>query len=127
MAHRRPWYSVLYVQVLIAIALGILIGRFFPHTGVQLKPLGDAFVGLIRMMIAPIVFCVVVQGIASMGNLKRVGRVGLKALIYFEVVSTAALVIGILTAYVARPGIGFNINPATVDTHLVTNYVTRAK
>ncbi|MBZ5659646.1 MAG: dicarboxylate/amino acid:cation symporter [Acidobacteriia bacterium] len=127
MAQRRPWYSVLYVQVLIAIVLGIVIGRFFPQTGVKLKPLGDAFVGLIRMMIAPIVFCVVVQGISSMGNLKQVGRVGLKALVYFEVVSTLALVIGVVTAYILHPGSGFNINPASLDTHLVANYVTRAK
>jgi aerobic C4-dicarboxylate transport protein len=127
MAQRRPWHSVLYVQVLIAIVLGILIGRFFPQTGVKLKLLGDAFVGLIRMMIGPIVFCVVVQGISSMGNLKQVGRVGLKALVYFEVVSTLALVIGIVTAYILHPGSGFNINPAAMDTHLVANYVTRAK
>ena len=127
MAQRRPWYSVLYVQVLIAIFVGILIGHFFPNTGVKLKPLGDAFVGLIRMMIAPIVFCVVVQGISSMGDLKRVGRVGLKALIYFEVVSTVALVIGILIAYVLHPGNGFNIDPATLDTHLVSRYVTGGK
>ena len=127
MAQRRPWYSVLYIQVLIAIIVGILVGRFFPHTGVKLKPLGDAFVGLIRMMIAPIVFCVVVQGISSMGDLKQVGRVGLKALVYFEVVSTIALVIGIVIAYVLHPGSGFNINPATLDTHLVSGYVTRAK
>jgi aerobic C4-dicarboxylate transport protein len=127
MAQRRPWYSVLYVQVLIAIVVGILIGHFFPNTGVKLKPLGDAFVGLIRMMIAPIVFCVVVQGISSMGDLKRVGRVGLKALIYFEVLSTAALVIGILTAYALHPGNGFNIDPATLDTHLVSRYVSSGK
>jgi aerobic C4-dicarboxylate transport protein len=127
MAQHRPWYSVLYVQVLIAIVLGIFIGLFFPKTGMALKPLGDAFVALIRMMIAPIVFCVVVQGIASMGSLKQVGRVGLKALVYFEVVSTLALVMGILIAYVLHPGRGFNINPATLDTHLVSNYVTRAK
>jgi aerobic C4-dicarboxylate transport protein len=127
MAQRRPWYSILYVQVLIAIVIGIFVGIFFPKTGVALKPLGDGFVAVIRMMIAPIVFCVVVQGIASMGDLKQVGRVGLKALVYFEVVSTLALVIGILVGYALHPGSGFNINPATLDTHLVSNYVTRAK
>ena len=93
----------------------------------ELKPLGDGFVALIRMMIAPIVFCVVVQGISSMGSLKQVGRVGLKALVYFEVVSTLALVVGILVAYVLHPGRGFNINPATLDAQLVSNYVMRAK
>jgi aerobic C4-dicarboxylate transport protein len=127
MAQHRPWYSILYVQVLIAIALGIFTGRLFPKAGVDLKPLGDGFVALIRMMIAPIIFCVVVEGISSMGSLKQVGRVGLKALIYFEVVSTLALVAGILVGYVLHPGRGFNINPATLDTHLVSNYVTRAK
>src|SRR5512141_1966703 len=127
MAQRRRWYSVLYVQVLIAVVLGILIGIFFPKTGVKLKPLGDGFVALIRMMIAPIVFFVVVQGIASMGDLKRVGRVGLKALVYFEIVSTLALIIGILVGYGLHPGSGFNINPATLDTRVVSGYVTRAK
>jgi aerobic C4-dicarboxylate transport protein len=127
MAQHRPWYSILYVQVLIAILLGIFTGRFFPKAGVELKPLGDGFVALIRMMIAPIVFCVVVEGISSVGSLKQVGRVGLKALIYFEVVSTLALVAGILIGYVLHPGRGFNINPTTLDTHLVSNYVTRAK
>jgi aerobic C4-dicarboxylate transport protein len=127
MAQRRPWYSVLYIQVLIAIALGILIGHFDPKAGTALKPLGDAFVALIRMMIAPIVFCVVVQGISSMGDLKQVGRVGLKALVYFEVVSTVALVTGILISYALHPGRGFNIDPATLDTHLVSNFVSRAK
>ncbi len=92
-----------------------------------LKPLGDAFVALIRMMIAPIVFCVVVQGISSMGNLKQVGRVGLKALVYFEVVSTLALVVGILVGYALHPGSGFNINPATLDPQLVSKYVDRTR
>src|ERR1700722_15934671 len=82
---RRPWH-------------GILIGQFFPHTGIALKPLGDVFVALIRMMIAPVIFCVVVQGIASVGDLKKVGRVGVKALVYFEVVSTLALITGIMVA-----------------------------
>ena len=81
--HHQPWYKILYVQVLIAIALGILIGYFWPHLGKELKPLGDGFIALIKMMIAPIIFCTVVHGISSMGDLKRVGRVGLKALIYF--------------------------------------------
>jgi len=115
------------VQVLLAIVLGIFIGHFFPKIGVDLKPVGDGFVALIRMMIAPIVFCVVVQGISSMGSLKQVGRVGFKALLYFEVVSTLALVVGILVAYLLHPGRGFNIDPATLDPQLVARYVIRAK
>ena len=89
---RRPWYTVLYVQVLIAIAVGIIIGHFFPDAGVALKPLGDGFISLIKMMIAPVIFCTVVHGIGSMRDLKKVGRVGVKTLFYFEAVSTLALV-----------------------------------
>ena len=101
--HKR-WYSILYVQVLIAILIGILIGHFSPKTGLALKPLGDGFVALIRMMIAPVIFCVVVQGISSMTDLKKVGRVGIKALLYFEVVSTLALIVGILVAVFLQIG-----------------------
>src|SRR6202790_5386848 len=90
----QPWYKVLYVQVLVAIALGVLIGYFYPDLGKELKPLGDGFIALIKMMIAPVIFCTVVHGISSMGDLKRVGRVGLKTLVYFETVSTLALAIG---------------------------------
>lgn len=124
---RGPWYTTLYVQVLIAIGLGILIGRFSPATGIALKPLGDGFVALIRMMIAPVIFCIVVQGIASMTDLKKVGRVGIKALVYFEVVSTLALITGVVVAMILHPGNGLNINPATLDTKVVANYVGRAK
>jgi aerobic C4-dicarboxylate transport protein len=124
---RRSWYSVLYIQVLIAIAIGILIGRFSPHAGIALKPLGDAFVGLIRMMIAPVIFCVIVQGIASMSDLKKVGTVGIKALIYFEVVSTIALITGIAVALFFHPGAGLNIDAATLDPKAAASYVGRAK
>ncbi len=124
---RKPWYTVIYVQVLIAIFVGILIGRFLPKTGIALKPLGDAFVSLIRMMIAPVIFCVVVQGIASMSDLKKVGKVGIKTLIYFEVVSTIALVIGIVVAVILHPGSGLNINAATLDPKAAAAYVGRAK
>src|SRR5258707_9767796 len=106
MSARRPWYAVLYVQVLVAIAIGVLLGHFFPKTGTAMKPLGDAFIALIKMMIAPVIFCTVVHGIASMSDLKKVGRVGLKALLYFEIVSTAALVIGLLVGEIVRPGSG---------------------
>lgn len=123
----RPWYAILYIQVLIAIFLGILIGRFSPKTGVALKPLGDAFVGLIRMMIAPVIFCVITQGIAGMADIKKVGKVGIKTLIYFEAVSTLALLIGITVAVVIHPGAGLNINPATLDPKAAAVYVGRAK
>jgi aerobic C4-dicarboxylate transport protein len=126
-AHHQPWYKILYLQVLIAIALGILIGKFYPDLGKELKPLGDGFIALIKMMIAPVIFCTVVHGISSMGDLKRVGRVGLKALIYFEVVSTVALAIGLLVGEILQPGRGFNIDPSTIDPHSVATYVTKAK
>lgn len=123
----RPWYAILYIQVLIAIFLGILIGRFSPKTGVALKPLGDAFVGLIRMMIAPVIFCVITQGIAGMADIKKVGKVGIKTLIYFEAVSTLALLIGITVAVAIHPGAGLNINPATLDPKAAAVYVGGAK
>jgi len=123
----RPWYAVLYIQVLIAIAIGILIGHFFPTTGKALKPLGDGFISLIKMMIAPIIFCTVVHGISSMGDLKKVGRVGVKTLLYFECVSTLALVIGLIVGTVLQPGAGFNIDPASIDPKAVSTYVARAK
>src|ERR1700716_1724109 len=107
--HHQPWYKILYVQVLVA------IGYFYPDLGKELKPLGDGFIALIKMMIAPVIFCTVVHGIASMGDLKKLGRVGVKTLVYFEVVSTLALVIGLIVGEVVQPGVGFNIDPATLD------------
>ena len=127
MAKRRPWYSRLFVQVVVAIVAGILIGHFNPPLGVALKPLGDAFIALIRMMIAPVIFCIAVQGIASMRDMKTLGTVGLKTLIYFEVVSTLALITGIVVAEVVQPGSGFNIDPAALDTSAVSGYVGRAR
>ena len=124
---RRPWYTILYVQVLIAVVIGSLIGGFYPKTGMALKPLGDVFVSLIRMMIAPVIFCVIVQGIASMSDLRKVGTVGVKTLIYFEVVSTLALIIGIVVALVFHPGAGLNIDAATLDPKAAAVYVGRAK
>src|ERR1700761_6019272 len=126
-AHHKPWYKVLYIQVLIAIFIGILIGHYYPNLGKALKPLGDGFIALIKMMIAPVIFCTVVHGISSMGDLKRVGRVGLKALIYFEVVSTVALAVGLIVGELLKPGAGFNIDPATIDPKSVATYVTKAK
>src|SRR6195256_1497301 len=125
--HHQPWYKILYVQVLVAIALGVAIGYFYPDLGKELKPLGDGFIALIKMMIAPVIFCTVVHGISSMGDLKRVGRVGLKALIYFEAVSTVALAIGLIVGEVLQPGRGFNIDPASIDPKSVATYVTQAK
>src|ERR1700760_1407023 len=126
-AHHKPWYKVLYIQVLIAIFLGILVGHLNPNLGKELKPLGDGFIALIKMMIAPVIFCTVVHGISSMGDLKRVGRVGLKALIYFEAVSTVALAVGLLVGEILKPGAGFNIDPSTMDAKAVATYVTKAK
>jgi aerobic C4-dicarboxylate transport protein len=124
---RRPWYTVLYIQVLIAIAIGIAVGYFYPDLGKQLKPLGDGFIALIKMMIAPVIFCTVVHGIASMSDLKKVGRVGVKTLFYFEAVSTLALAIGLLIGEIVQPGSGFNIDPATLDPKAAATYVTKAK
>ncbi|MGI4769656.1 MAG: dicarboxylate/amino acid:cation symporter [Janthinobacterium lividum] len=126
-AARRPWYRLLYVQVLIAIVLGVILGDVAPQTGAAMKPLGDAFVNLIRMMIAPVIYCTVVHGIATMGDLKRVGRVGVKALVYFEVVSTVALVVGLVMAEIVQPGAGFNIDPSKLDPKSVANFVSAAK
>jgi aerobic C4-dicarboxylate transport protein len=120
-------FRSLYVQVLIAIALGIALGAWQPHLGVALKPLGDAFVRLIKMLIAPIIFCTVAGGIARMSDLKAVGRVGGRALLYFEAVSTLALVIGLAVGLLFHPGAGFNVNPATLDAKAVGAYVTQAK
>ncbi len=127
MSRSRPWYSVLYIQVLIAIGLGIVIGYLFPKTGVALKPLGDGFIALIKMMIAPVIFCTVVHGIGSMSDLTKIGRIGVKTLFYFEVVSTFALAIGLIVGEIVRPGAGFDIDPATLDPKAVASYVTRAK
>src|SRR2546430_10864392 len=126
-APRRPWYTILYVQVLIAIAVGILIGHYFPNTGVALKPLGDGFISLIKMMIGPVIFCTVVHGIGSMRDLKKIGRVGVKTLVYFEAVSTLALAIGLIVGEVLQPGRGFDIDPATLDPNAVAGFVRRAK
>jgi aerobic C4-dicarboxylate transport protein len=125
MPRRRRWYSVLYIQVLVAIAAGSLVGHFFPNAGMALKPLGDAFVALIKMMIAPVIFCIVVQGIASVRDMKKVGRVGLKTLIYFEIMSTIALAVGMLVAHMVKPGVGLNIDPAALDPKAVAGFVPR--
>ena len=114
----------LYVQVLIGLAAGILVGYCWPHFGVQMKPLGDTFIRLIKMLITLVIFCTVSVGIARMENLKHVGRVGVKTIVYFEAVTTLALVIGLVVANVLQPGAGLNIDPATLDTQAVNHYVT---
>ena len=123
---KEPWYKVLYIQVLIAIALAVVLGVVAPETAKSLKWLGDAFIGLIRMMIAPIIFCTIVHGISSMGDLKKVGRVGIKALVYFEVISTFALLIGVIVGEIVHPGAGFNADPATLDPKAVATYAAAA-
>ena len=123
----KPLYAHLYVQVLIAILLGAALGYINPAYGEAMKPLGDAFIKLIKMVIAPIVFVTVVHGIAAMRDMKKVGRVGLKALIYFEVVTTLALAIGLLVANGLQPGVGMNIDPATIDTKDVAAFVAKGK
>ena len=121
-----PWYRVLYIQVLIAIALGILVGWLAPDWGKSFKWMGDAFIALIKMMIAPIIFCTIVHGIASIGDLKKVGRVGLKALIYFEVVSSVALLVGILVGEIIQPGAGFGADVSKLDAKAVEGYASKA-
>src|SRR3954467_4951482 len=114
--HSGKWYRHLYVQVLSAIVLGVLLGHFYPSLGEAMKPLGDAFIKMIKMLIAPIIFFTVVHGIASMKDMKKVGRVGLKALIYFELVTTLALIVGLIVANTLSPGSGMSVDVKTLDT-----------
>src|SRR5258707_6973095 len=126
MPARKPLYASLFVQVLIALLLGIVLGMAVPDFAVGLKIFSDAFLKLISMIVGPIVFCVVVHGIAGAGDLKKVGRVGVKALIYFEVMTTVALVVGILLAYLFGPGHGMNIDPSTLDAKAINTYADNA-
>ena len=116
----------IYVQVLLGIVLGTIVGWLWPQVGIDLKPLGDLFIALIKLVIGPVIFCTVAAGIAHMSDLKALGRVGWKSLVYFEVVSTFALVIGIAAAYLLHPGAGFNIDPATLDPKIAASYVGKA-
>ncbi|HCI5869083.1 dicarboxylate/amino acid:cation symporter [Klebsiella pneumoniae subsp. pneumoniae] len=120
-------FKSLYVQVLTAIAIGILLGHFYPELGAQMKPFGDAFVKLIKIVIAPVIFCTVVTGIAGMESMKAVGRTGAVALLYFEVVSTIALIIGLIIVNVVQPGAGMNVDPSTLDAKAVAVYAEQAK
>ncbi|WP_060512957.1 dicarboxylate/amino acid:cation symporter [Pseudomonas sp. NBRC 111124] len=116
----------LYVQVLIGVSLGIVLGVFWPEVGTDMKPLGDAFIKLIKMVFAPIIFATVVLGIAKMENMKELGRVGARALIYFEVLSTFALVLGLIVVNLVQPGQGMNVDPATLDTKAISTYTAAA-
>jgi aerobic C4-dicarboxylate transport protein len=117
----------LYIQVIIAILIGILLGAFYPALAIQLKPLGDGFIKLIKMMIGPVIFCTIVNGIAGMENTKKVGRVGVKAIIYFEIVTTFALLIGLCVVNLFKPGVGMNIDPSSLDVTSVESYMTQGK
>src|SRR5277367_6043340 len=123
---RKPLYTSLFVQVLVALLLGVVLGMAAPDFAVSLKILSDAFLKLISMIVAPIVFCVVVHGIAGAGDLKKVGRVGLKALVYFEVMTTVALTLGLVLAFLFAPGHGMNIDPTTLDAKALSNYADNA-
>ncbi|GFE57417.1 dicarboxylate/amino acid:cation symporter [Geobacter sp. AOG1] len=124
---RKKLYQHLYFQVLAAIALGVMVGYYYPETGVAMKPLGDGFIKLIKMIITPIIFCTVVTGIAGMEDMKKVGRVGVKSLFYFELVTTLALGIGLLLVSVIQPGAGFNADVSKLDTKALAAYTTQAK
>src|SRR5688572_11471518 len=123
----RRLSRTLYFWVLVGIAAGVLIGVVAPSTGVALKPLGDGFIALVKMLIPPIIFCTVVLGITGAGDMKKVGRVGAKTLIYFEVVTTLALIIGLVVVNTVKPGAGFNADPATLDAGAVARYATAAE
>lgn len=124
---RKPLYQSLYVQVLIAVIAGVCLGHFYPQLGTDLKPLGDGFIKLIKMIIAPIIFCTVVVGIAGMEDMKKVGKTGGLALLYFEIVSTIALVIGLVVVNVLQPGSGMHVDPSTLDTKSISAYTAPGK
>lgn len=124
---KKKLYQHLYFQVLCAIVIGILLGHFYPSLGESMKPLGDGFIKLIKMLIAPIIFFTVVHGIASTGDLKKVGRVGIKALIYFEVMTTLALAVGYISMKLVEPGVGMNVDPSTLDATAIQGFTAKAK
>jgi aerobic C4-dicarboxylate transport protein len=124
---RKPFYASLWVQVLIAMVIAVVLGYLSPTRAVAMKPLGDAFIRMITMIITVLIFCTVVTGIAGMQDLKKVGRVGGKALLYFEIVSTIALVVGLIVGNVVHPGTGFNVNAASLDAKAVADYAGQAK
>jgi aerobic C4-dicarboxylate transport protein len=123
----RAFFTSIYGQVLVATIVGVAVGHYFPGTGAAMKPFGDAFIKLVRMIVGPIIFCTVVAGIAGAGGLKGLGRTGLVTLIYFEIVTTAALLIGLLVVNVVKPGAGMNVDAATLDTTSIAQYVTAGR
>src|SRR5687768_13224960 len=123
----KPLYQSLYFQVITAIIIGVLLGHFYPETGAAMKPLGDGFIKLIKMIIAPIIFCTVVVGIAGMEDMKKVGKTGGLALLYFEIVSTIALVVGLVVINLLQPGVGMNVDPAALDTKSIAAYTGPGK
>lgn len=123
----KPFYKELYFQVIVGIILGVSLGYFFPNLAMNMKPLGDGFIKLIAMIIGPIIFCTVVTGIAGMRDMKELGRVGGKSLIYFTIISLVALIIGLVGGHIIQPGVGFNIDPATLDTSALNKYTESAK
>jgi aerobic C4-dicarboxylate transport protein len=127
MSQPRKFLRSLYFRVILGIVLGVLLGVFFPHAAESMKPLGDGFIKLIRMTIGPIIFFTVVVGIAGIGDMKKLGRVGIKSLLYFEVVTTAALLIGLMVVTIVRPGAGMNVNPATLDAKAVAQYAAQGR
>ena len=124
---KLPLYRSLYFQVICAVIAGVALGFFYPSVGESMKPLGDGFIKLIKMMIAPIIFCTVVVGIAGMEDMKKVGKTGGLALLYFEVVSTFALIIGLVLVNLLKPGVGMNVDPATLDTKSIAAYTGPGK
>ena len=124
---KKAWYKTLWVQVLLAMGVGVALGHFNPHLGTALQPLGDAFIKLIRMLIAPIIFCTVVQGIAKMNDMARVGRIALKTLLYFEALTTLALVSGLVEVNLWQPGAGMNIDVANLDVGAAKNYIAQTQ
>ena len=126
-APKKPLYKSLYFQVICAILLGIALGHFYPQTAQAMKPLGDGFIKLIKMIIAPIIFCTVVLGVAGMEDMKKLGRIGGKALIYFEAVTTLALIIGLVVVNTLQPGGGMHVDPASLDTAAIAKYTASAQ
>src|SRR6195256_1920078 len=123
----KPLYKSLYFQVIVAIVIGVLLGHFYPDTGTAMKPLGDGFIKLIKMIIAPIIFCTVVVGIAGMEDMKKVGKTGGLALLYFEIVSSVALVVGLVIINLVQPGAGMNVDANTLDSKSVAAFTGPGK
>ena len=123
----QPFYKSLYFQVIVAIIIGVLLGHFYPETGAAMKPLGDGFIKLIKMIIAPIIFCTIVVGVAGMEDMKKVGKTGGYAVLYFEILSTVALIVGLLVVNTLQPGAGMHVDVSTLDTKAISQYAAPGK